>query len=65
MCVLILSTTLPEIFLIVRINQRDTIINFLGIDPQWCRWGFFSEATDGTMCPGVDSDSKNEYQENS
>jgi hypothetical protein len=26
---------------------------------------FFSEATDGTMCPGVDSASKNEYQENS
>jgi hypothetical protein len=25
----------------------------------------FSEATDGTMCPGVDSASKNEYQENS
>jgi hypothetical protein len=38
----------------------------LGIDPQWCRWGFFfSEATDGTMCVGVDSASKNEYQENS
>ena len=27
--------------------------------------GIFSEATDETMCPGVDSDSKNEYQENS
>jgi hypothetical protein len=26
--------------------------------------GIFSEATDGTMCPGVDSASKNEYQEN-
>ena len=25
----------------------------------------FSEATDGTMCPGIDSASKNEYQENS
>jgi hypothetical protein len=25
----------------------------------------FSEANDGTMCPGVDSASKNEYQENS
>jgi hypothetical protein len=25
----------------------------------------FSEATDGTMCPGVDSASKNEHQENS
>jgi hypothetical protein len=27
--------------------------------------GIFSEATDGTMCPAVDSASKNEYQENS
>jgi hypothetical protein len=27
--------------------------------------GIFSEATDGGMCPGVDSASKNEYQENS
>jgi hypothetical protein len=27
--------------------------------------GIFSESTDGTMCPGVDSASKNEYQENS
>jgi hypothetical protein len=27
--------------------------------------GVHSEATDGTMCPGVDSASKNEYQENS
>jgi hypothetical protein len=27
--------------------------------------GIFSEATDGTMCPGVDSASKNEYLENS
>jgi hypothetical protein len=26
--------------------------------------GIFSEATDGTMCPGVDSASKYEYQEN-
>jgi hypothetical protein len=25
----------------------------------------FSVATEGTMCPGVDSASKNEYQENS
>ena len=25
----------------------------------------FSESTDGTVCPGVDSASKNEYQENS
>ena len=27
--------------------------------------GIFSEANDGTMCPGVDSASKYEYQENS
>jgi hypothetical protein len=27
--------------------------------------GIFSQATDGTMCPGVDSASKNEYPENS
>jgi hypothetical protein len=27
--------------------------------------GIFSVATDGTMCPGDDSASKNEYQENS
>jgi hypothetical protein len=27
--------------------------------------GIFSEATDGTMCPGVYSASKNEYKENS
>jgi len=33
----------------------------LGIDSRWCRWGFFSVATDGTMCPGVDSASENEY----
>jgi hypothetical protein len=30
---------------------------------QWCRWGFLSVATDGTMCPGVDSDSENKYQD--
>jgi hypothetical protein len=27
--------------------------------------GIFSEATEGTVCPGVDSASKYEYQENS
>jgi hypothetical protein len=27
--------------------------------------GIFSEATDRTICPGIDSASKNEYQENS
>jgi hypothetical protein len=33
------------------------------IDSQWCHTGdFFSVAAVGTMCPGVDSASKNEYQ---
>ena len=32
-----------------------------GIDSRWCRWGFF-RGSDETMCPGVDSASKNEYQ---
>jgi len=36
--------------------------NGLGIDSRWCHWGFFPVATDGNMCPGVDSASKNEYQ---
>ena len=27
--------------------------------------GIFSEATDGNMCPGVDSASKNEYRDTS
>jgi hypothetical protein len=35
----------------------------LGI--HFCSVGIFSEATDGTMCPGVESASKNKYQENS
>jgi hypothetical protein len=35
----------------------------LGIDPLWCTWRFFSEATEGTMFPGVDSASKNKYQD--
>ena len=26
-------------------------------------WGFFSGASDSSMCPGVDSASKNEYQD--
>jgi hypothetical protein len=26
-------------------------------------WGFFSGAPDSSMCPGVDSASKNEYQD--
>ena len=34
----------------------------LGIDSRWCHWRFFSVATDRTMCHGVDSVSKNEYQ---
>jgi hypothetical protein len=34
-----------------------------GIDSRWCHsLGIFPVATDGTMCPGVDSASKNEYQ---
>jgi hypothetical protein len=34
-------------------------------DLQWCHRGFFSGVTDCTICPGVDSASKYEYQENS
>jgi hypothetical protein len=34
----------------------------LGIDSQWCHTGDFFRSTDGTMCPGVDSAFKNEYQ---
>jgi len=35
----------------------------LGIDSGWCQsLGIFPVATDGSMCPGVDSASKNEYQ---
>jgi hypothetical protein len=30
--------------------------------PVVSHWGFYSVATDGTMCPGVDSASKNEYE---
>jgi hypothetical protein len=29
-----------------------------GIDPQWCHCGFFPVGTDGSMCSGVDSASK-------
>jgi hypothetical protein len=32
-----------------------------GIDPR--SMGIFSEASDSSMCPGVDSASKNEYQD--
>jgi hypothetical protein len=32
-----------------------------GIDPQ--SLGIFSEPSDSSMCPGVDSASKNEYQD--
>jgi hypothetical protein len=28
-----------------------------------CHWEFFSEASDKSMCSGVDSASKNEYQD--
>jgi uncharacterized protein (DUF2237 family) len=35
----------------------------LRIDSRWCQsLGNFSVATDRTMCPAVDSASKNEYQ---
>ena len=34
-----------------------------GIDSR-CRRGFFPVASDTTMCPGIDSASKNEYQDN-
>jgi hypothetical protein len=34
-----------------------------GIDSR-CRRGFFSVASDSSMCPGVDSASKNDYQVN-
>jgi hypothetical protein len=33
-----------------------------GSIPGDVKLGIFSVATDGTMCPGVDSASKNEYQ---
>jgi hypothetical protein len=36
-----------------------------GSIPSCVAGDFFSEATDGTMCSGVDSASKNEYQEKS
>jgi hypothetical protein len=57
--------TSPRLFRI----RNELTANFrseIGItdDPQWCHWGFFPVAIDGTMCPGVDSASKNEYQEN-
>jgi hypothetical protein len=48
---------------IVLVKALHYLLEGLGIDPQWCCWGFFSEATNRTMCPGVDSASKNEYQE--
>ena len=34
----------------------------LGIDPGGVTGDFFSEATDRTMCPGVDSAPRNGYQ---
>jgi hypothetical protein len=37
----------------------------LGIDPQWCNWGFFPRLLTEPLCSGVESASKNEYQENS
>ena len=34
-----------------------------GIDPWWFHWRFFSGSFDSSMWPGVDSASKNEYQD--
>jgi hypothetical protein len=39
-------------------SRRDPVSN-----PGGVTWDFFRGASDGTMCPGVDSASKNEYQE--
>ena len=34
-----------------------------GMDSWWCHWGFISVAPpDGSMWPGVDTDTENEYQ---
>ena len=52
-------------FLSTKVKGRDHLRGIYGRIPQCCHWGFFSEANDGTMCPGVDSASKYEYQENS
>ena len=46
----------------VVVNALRSLSDGLGIDSRWCHWGFFSVAADGTMCPGVDSASENEYQ---
>jgi hypothetical protein len=29
---------------------------------RWCNWGFFSVASDNSMCPGSTQPLKNEYQ---
>jgi len=58
-----------ETFLILRRIQLDTDINGTALLVGRSRdrfpvvsLGIFSVATDGTMCPGVDSASKHEYQ---
>ena len=43
--------------------RRGSVVVKAGIDPRSCHLGFFSEASDKSMCPGVDSASKNEYQD--
>jgi hypothetical protein len=34
-----------------------------GFDPRCFQWVFFFRSFDSSMCPGVDSASKNEYQD--
>ena len=46
---------LPTALLVERFRDRSPVLSR----------GIFSEATDGIMCPGVDSESKNKYEENS
>jgi hypothetical protein len=49
------TTTTNTALLVGRSRDRSPVVSL----------GILSEATDGTMCPAVDSASKNEYQENS
>jgi hypothetical protein len=44
-------------------GSRATSRRVPGSNPGGVTWDFFRGASDGTMCPGVDSVSKNEYQE--
>jgi hypothetical protein len=41
-------------------QEQNSAITYF--DSRWCHTGDAAVATDGTMCPGVDSASKNEYQ---